>query len=210
VTRAKKDAAWVAEKAPDGQRIKSDRITSLLSSFASLRFQDTSDLTDANVEAARKHSRTVKLTTFDHKTITVEIGRQPEEKILKPAETAKNVPAAATAETAVNKGEDAAGLSALATAGSAPVKPEEPKTETIPAGPVYAFITSSDPGATVNTLMKKRAFQIFDWNFTSLPLKRDELFEPVSTTTPAEKKPEATTAPGKIEATSTPAPAKVN
>jgi hypothetical protein len=58
--------------------------------------------------------------------------------------------------------------------------------------------------------MKKRAFQIFDWNFTSLPLKRDELFEPVSTTTPAEKKPEATTAPGKIEATSTPAPAKVN
>jgi hypothetical protein len=210
VTRAKKDAAWVAEKSPDGQRIKSDRITSLLNSFTSLRFQDTSDLTDANVEAARKHSRTVKLTTFDHKTITVEIGRQPEEKILKPAETAKNAPAAVTAETAVTKGEDAAGLSALATASSSPVKPEEPKTETIPAGPVYAFITSSDPGATVNTLMKKRAFQIFDWNFTSLPQKRDELFEPVSTTTPAEKKPEATTAPGKIEATSTPTPAKVN
>jgi hypothetical protein len=67
-------------------------------------------------------------------------------------------------------------------------KPEEPKTETIPAGPVYAFITSSDPGATINALMAKRAFQIFDSNFTNLPQKREELFEPLPTA-PAEKKP---------------------
>jgi hypothetical protein len=60
-----------------------------------------------------------------------------------------------------------------------PAKPEEPKVETIPAGPVYAFITTSDPAAPINALMKKRAFQIYDWNFTSLPQKPDELFEPI-------------------------------
>lgn len=186
-TRAKKDAAWVAEKAPDGQRIKSDRITSLLNSFTSLRFQDTSDLADANVEAARKHSRAVKLTTFDRKTITVEIGRKPEEKKVidapRPEIKGGNV---ADAQIAVP----------VKPVTPPPAKPEEPKTETIPAGPVYTFITSSDPAATVNALMKKRAFQSFDWNFTSLPQKRDELFEPVPAP-PPEKKPDAATAAGK-------------
>lgn len=88
-TRAKKEDAWMDPKAPAGQRLKAERITSLLSSFASLRFQDTSDLTDPNAEAARKNSRTLKFTTFDHQTITVELGRKPEVKIVKPAEPAK-------------------------------------------------------------------------------------------------------------------------
>jgi hypothetical protein len=207
-TRAKMEDAWVAGSAPAGQRIKGDRITSLLSSFTSLRFEDTSELTDANVEAARKHSRTVILTTFDHKTINVDLGRKPEEKIVKPAEAAKTAaksapdaaagpkplelePAASTADNAGSKGETAAGTSMAALAASAPAKPEGPKTETIPAGPVYAFITNSDPAAPINALMKKRAFQIYDWNFTSLPQKRDELFEPLPTLSPAEKKPDA-------------------
>ena len=227
-TRAKKDAAWVAGKAPAGQRIKSDRITSLLDSFTSLRFQDTSDFIDANVEAARKHSRIVKLTTFDRKAITIEIGRKPEEKKVidapKPDGTRKTAAEPAAAPATVGAG--AKTPPAAAVPGSAeaaapdvaaanpvtppPAKPEEPKTETIPAGPVYAFITSSDPIATVNALMMKRAFQVFDWNFTSLPQKRDELFESVPTTTPAETKPDAAPAPAKAEATPPPTPARVN
>jgi hypothetical protein len=202
-TRARKEDAWVAEKAPPGLRIRGDRIPSLLSTCTGIRFQDTSDLTDANVGAARKHLRTVRLATFDHRTITVELGRKPEEAIVKPAETAKNAPApaASTAGNAVAKGETAAGTSAPEIAVSAQAKPEEPKTETIPAGPVYAFVASSDSGAAVNALMKKRAFQTFDWNFTSLPQKRDELFEPVPAPPPPEEKTDAAPAPGKAGVT---------
>jgi hypothetical protein len=208
--RARKDAAWTAETVPAGQQIKGDRITSLLSTFTSLRFQDTSDLADANVAEAHKHSRTVKLTTFDHKTITVEIGRKPEEKIAKPEATAKNTPAAvvSNADNAAAKGETAAAISEPAPAVPAAVKAEEPKTETIPAGPVYAFIANSDASATVNALMKRRAFQIFDWNFTGLPQKRDEFFEPVPAAPAAEENSAAAPTPAKTGAAPLPEAAK--
>ena len=174
-SRAKKEDAWTAAKSPAGQRIKGDRITALLSSFGSLRFQDTADLADANVESVRQHSRTIKLTTFDHKTFTLELGRKPEEKKetgeRKP-ETGKIEPTAAPNSEPKTQNPEPAPV-------APPAKPEEPKVETIPAGPVYAFIASSDPAAPVNALMKRRAFQIYDWNFTSLPQKSDELYEPV-------------------------------
>jgi hypothetical protein len=218
-TREKKEGSWVAAAAPSGQRIKGDRIASLVSSLTSLRFEDTADLTDANVEAARKHSRTVKLTTFDHKTIDIEFGRKPEQKIVKPAEAAKTAPQPAqapgpkpplpatesTAENAGLKGETGATTSVAPTE---PAKPEEPKTETVPAGPVYASITTSDPVAPINALMKKRAFQVFEWSFTGLPQKRDELFEPVPATPPAEKKQAATPEPTKADAPAPATPAK--
>ena len=174
-SRAKKEDAWTAVKSPAGQRIKGERITALLSSFGSLRFQDTADLADANVESVRQHSRTIKLTTFDHKTFTLELGRKPEEKKetgeRKP-ETGKIEPTAASNSEPKTQNPEPAPV-------APPAKPEEPKVETIPAGPVYAFIASSDPAAPVNALMKRRAFQIYDWNFTSLPQKSDELYEPV-------------------------------
>jgi hypothetical protein len=186
-SRAKKEDAWTAVKSPAGQRIKGDRITALLSSFGSLRFQDTADLADANVESARQHSRTIKLTTFDHKTFTLELGRKPEEKKetgeRKP-ETGKIEPTAAPNSEPKTQNPEPAPV-------APPAKPEEPKVETIPAGPVYAFIASSDPAAPVNALMKRRAFQIYDWNFTSLPQKSDELYEPVPAPPLPEKKPEA-------------------
>lgn len=228
-TRAKKEEAWTAASVPAGQRIKSDRITSLLSSFTSFRFQDTSDLNDANVEAARKHTRTIKLTTFDHKTISIELGRKPEEKkeikSQKPevrdqkttndltagpasANPSASGAAPATAPTKQNPEPSpsaeapakAETLNPQSAAVPPPAKPEEPKIETIPAGPVYAFITSSDPAAPINAIMKKRAFQIYDWNFTSLPQKPDELLEPVPAPPPAEKKPEAQPEEPKLEA----------
>jgi hypothetical protein len=212
-SRPKKAAAWTAAKAPAGQRINSARITSLLGSFGSLRFQDTADLTDPNVAAARQHSRTIRLSTFDHKTITIQLGRKPEERKeikkqtpegsgqqaagkgqktpneLASSAASANPPAAsaapATALVTQNPAPSPAAeestkvetLNPQSSAVPPPVKPEEPKFETVPAGPVYAFITSSDASAPVNTLMTKRAFQIFDWNFTSLPQKSDELFE---------------------------------
>jgi Domain of unknown function (DUF4340) len=205
-TRAKKEDAWTGEKVPAGQRIKGDRITSLLSSFASLRFQDTSDLTDANAEAARKNSRTVKFTTFDHKTITVQLGRKPEEKkpeagsqkpeagIQKPGAVSQDSspnPEPKLSTVASAKVETLNPEPAAAPAVPPPAKPEEPKVETIPAGPVYAFIADSDAAAPVNGLMKKRAYQVLDWSFTSLPQKPDELFELIPPPPAAEKKAEA-------------------
>jgi hypothetical protein len=64
-------------------------------------------------------------------------------------------------------------------------KPITPEFETIPAGPVFVNITHSDGSASVNALMQKRAFQISDYTFTSLPQKSDELFEPAPVAAPA-------------------------
>lgn len=236
--RASKEAAWIADDAPPGQRVRGDRIASLLGSFTSIRFQDTSDPTDANVEAAHRHRRTVKLTTFGRKVITVELGRKPEEKkvidVPKTGVTGQDAanagrkpgpgnPGAATPSPGIAAAAPAAGPGAAeakepaaasstggaesTTENAAPAKPaapppilsEEPKTETIPAGPVYAFITSSDPDAAVNGLMKKRAFQTYEWNLTNLPQKRDELFEPVPAPPPPEKKPGAAPAAGQAD-----------
>ncbi len=128
-SRAKKEAAWTAAQAPAGQRIKGERITSLLSSFGSLRFQDTANLTDANVEAARQHSRIIKLTTFDHKTFTLELGRKPEEK----KETGERKPETGKIEpTAASNSEPKTQNPEPAPAAPPPAKPEEPKVETTP------------------------------------------------------------------------------
>lgn len=65
----------------------------------------------------------------------------------------------------------------------------EPEFETIPAGPVYAFVTHSDDSAPVNALMQKRAFQVYEYTFTGLPQTPDELFEPAATAEPAISEP---------------------
>jgi len=188
VSRAKKEDPWTADKTPSGQKVKADKITTLLGSVGSVRFSDTNDPAEANPVAAKASARTFKLTTFDGKTYTVALGRKPEEKKLKPpapTTDGKTGPAAlgSVADLAKN---DASSKSAEEK------KPEEtkplaPEYETIPAGPVFAFIAGSDTAAPVNALMQKRAFQISDYTFTGLPQKSDELFEPMP---PAPAKPE--------------------
>lgn len=199
VSRAKKDEAWTSDKTPTNEKLKADKVASVLSSLGSIRFTETSDLNDPNALAAKAHERTFKLTTFDGKTYTIAMGRKPEEKKLKaPVATTdgKTGPASLGSVTELAKKEDEAKSGEKKAAETKPVAPE---FETIPAGPVYVFITSSDASAPVNVLMKKRAFQIGDWVFTGLPQKADELFEPAPpppASAPApkseEKKPEPT------------------
>jgi hypothetical protein len=181
--RAKKEDEFVAEKAPDGRKLKSDSVTNLLGSFASLRFSDTSDPADPNAVAARAHARAVKFATFDGKSVTILVGRKPEEKIVKApapaADAAKSGPAAVLDADKKDAG---------------PAKTLEAATETVPAGPVFAFVTSSDAAAPINALMQKRAFQIAEFAFTSLPQKLDDMFEPApapapTATAPAPDKP---------------------
>ena len=181
VSRATKDAPWTAEKTPDGQKLKADKISAVLSSLSSIRFSETNDLTDANAVAAKATERLFKIETFDKKVLKIALGRKPEEKKLKPiappAEGQSGLASLGTAADMLKK--DAAGKPAD------PAKPIAPEFETIPAGPVFVNIASSDASSSVNALMQKRAFQISDYTFTSLPQKSDELFEPAPVAAPA-------------------------
>jgi hypothetical protein len=187
VSREKKEAPWTAAKTPDGQQVNPAKITSLLSSLDTLRFTDTTAPDDAKAVAARAHERTLALTTFAGETVTVALGREPEQKKLKPPSAdAKSGPAAlgTTADLEKKESPEKSGSP------SAPAQPPLPEFETIPAGPVFAFIKNSDRAAPINALMAKRAFQISDYTFTSLPQKPADLFEPApkpEAAKPAEK-----------------------
>jgi hypothetical protein len=167
--RATKDAPFVAP-GPYGRPLKPGVINSLLSNLAPLRFDDTTAPDDALALAAKATTRTVRLTTFGGKTAAIALGRKPEEKKSKPAAA----PAAAT---------ETPNLPTPADKPDAPAKPAEPEMETIPAGPVFAFITHGDSTAPINALMAKRAFQVGEYIFTTLPQKADDLFEPAATPT---------------------------
>ena len=180
ISRPGKDGAWTATATPAGQRAKADKISSLLTSLGAIRFSDTTDSGDAQAAVAKEHLRVFKLTTFDGKTYSIALGRKPEEKKLKPAEK--------KAGPAVSPAPAAAGATPAAAE-----KPAEPQYDTIPAGPVYAWITSSDAKAGVNALMQKRSFQVDDYTYTGLPQKPDELFEQAPPP-PSPLKPPATKA----------------
>jgi hypothetical protein len=150
VSRSKPTSDWTAASTPAGQRVKADTLSSLLYSLGSLRFSDTSDPKDPDAVAASGHLRTFRLTTFSGQTYTVALGRKPEEKKPKPP------------------GKPAAGAAAAS-----------PDSDTVPAGPVFAFVSSSEPNAPVNALMRQRAFQVDEYTFTGLPQKPGELFEPI-------------------------------
>jgi hypothetical protein len=169
LTRAKSEDPWTAAKLPDGQKVNAGKVTSLLSSLTQLRFSDTAAPDDANALAARPHTRTLKIATFNGKTYTLSFARKPEEKKLKtPAAVAGGTPDF-TKNSPVNPDGTVKPID--------PAKPELPEFETIPAGPVFVSIASSDEQAPVNAWMRKRSFQVAEYVFTGLPQKPAELFE---------------------------------
>ncbi len=179
ISRAKKEDPWTADKTPAGQKVKADKIASVLSSFGSLRFSETNDRTDANVAAAKANERIFKIETFEHKTLTVAMGRKPEEKKLKPPTASpdgKSGPGALGSMADLNKKEPAEPKPGEEKKAEE-AKPLAPEFETIAAGPVFVSVADSDAKAGINALMQKRAFQISDYVFTGLPQKADELFE---------------------------------
>ena len=171
LSRAKKDDAWTAETSPAGQAVNPSKVGALLTALAGLHFTETVELDDPKAVAARGHERTAKFTTFDGKTITISLARKPEEKKLK--EPTAVSPALLT--TAAGK------------EGEKPVDPKllAPQFETIPAGPVFVTISSTDANAPVNGLMKKRAVQVAEYVFSTLPKDPGELFAPVPPPAPA-------------------------
>lgn len=195
VTRAKKEDAWAAANAPAGQRLKPEQISSLLSSLTSLRFSNTTEPGDASAVAAKAHERIAKLTTFDGKTLTIALGRKPEEKKLKPptpTADGKSGPAALGSVADLARKPEPAAEPQTGAPASEPAKPAAPEFETIPAGPVFATVASSDPAAPINALMQKRAFEVSDYVFTSLPKSPADLFEPAPAAAPASVQPPST------------------
>lgn len=193
-TRAKPEEAWVAASAPAGQRLKADRINSLLTTVGSLRFTDTTAPDDAQAVAARAHPRTLKLTTFGGQTYTLTFARRPEEKRPKPPAAETKSPA-----TEVVPATEAPTPAAPAEAPAPPpaAAPAAPEFETIPAGPVFVAIKSSESAARLNALMEQRAFQIAEWIYTGLPAAAADFWEPVpSTPTPGPKPAPPETGPG--------------
>jgi hypothetical protein len=185
ISRAKKDDAWTADKTPDGQKVKADKISSTISSLSNIRFSDTNELSDEKFAAAKDNARAFKLTTFDGKTYSVTLGRKPEEKKLKPpapTTDGKTGPASLGSITDLAKKE---GDAKPGEEKKPDDKPAGPEFETIPAGPVFAIIGSSDAAAPINTIMTKRAYQISDYTFTGLPQKADEIFEAAPPPAPA-------------------------
>lgn len=191
--RAKKEDPFVADHAPAGKRLKSERILSLIGSIGTLRFSETSELTDPNALAAKAHARSVVFTTFDGKSYTVAVGRKPEQKVVKAPEAKKD---GSTGPAALGSLTDLGGGAAKAEEKSGgKEKPDDPSgpakvaetTETIPAGPVFVVVTASDANASVNALMQKRAFQVYESVLTGLPATSAEVFEdaPAPSTAPA-------------------------
>jgi hypothetical protein len=165
LSRAKKDDPWTADRTPAGRRVNADKVGSVIGALDSLRFSETRDAAEPEAASAKRHLRTFKLTTFDGKTYTIALGRNPEERKLKPSE-AKAGPASG-APAAVGK-----------QAPEKPAEPPKPEYETIPAGPVYFWIASPDGSAAVDALMKRRTFQMDDYAFTDLPQRPEDIFEP--------------------------------
>jgi hypothetical protein len=198
-TRAKPEAPWTSPDGPDGRKVKADAVTAVLGSVGALRFTETTALNDPAAGEAEKHRRTLALTTFGGQTFRIALGRRPEQKKLKPpVADAKSGPASLGKSADLAK-DAPAGSDTAAKPGAA--KPGAPEFETIAAGPVFAAVASSDAHAPVNALMKKRAFEIDDYTFTSLPKTVDDVFDPAPPKAAAPAKPEAgKSGAGKTEA----------
>jgi hypothetical protein len=162
VSRAKKDSPWTAADAPAGRALDSDKVSSVLAALTSLRFSDTTDTKDPSAAEAARYARTFRVSTFNGATLTITLGRRPEQRKLKPP---------------VADAKDSLASIAKAADGSPEPKPITPEFDTTPAGPVFAGVSSSDPAAAVNDLMKRRAYQVDEFTFTGLPQNADDLFQ---------------------------------
>lgn len=192
VSRGEAGQPWTADGTPEDRQLRQSSIDSLLSTLTNLRFIETASADAPEVTAAREHQRRVTLTTFSGETLEIALGRKPEETVVKPAAPKPETsgPAAIVGSATEAPKPEEAGPAAVT----------EATTETIPAGPVFAFVTGPATLAKLSGAPEDLAFKVSDYVFTSLPKSRDELLEP--------KAPAPTEAADKAgQADSPPAPA---
>jgi hypothetical protein len=155
--RQKQDSLWASPDNPK-QTVNVDKLNSLLTTLTELRFSETTETGNPLARDAKKHTETIKLTTFSGKSIVITLGRKPEIKTVKPVPLPSNL--------SKNVKDSSKSL--------------EPEYNTTPAGPTYAWITTSDNSDSINSLSSLRDFQVDDYSYTSLPQKREDMFIPSS------------------------------
>jgi hypothetical protein len=160
-------AAWKCDQLPQGINPKDSALGSLVSRLTELRFTETTELDAPDAVAAREHARSLDLVLADGRTISVAMGRRPAPPAPPPAPAPETAPAPAA---------DAPAPADAPAAPDAETKPPEPPAPP-PAGPVYAFVTSSNAADPINASMAKRGFQISEWTFNELPADRAAVTE---------------------------------
>lgn len=142
---AEDGTSWTADNLPAGKELDASKLDSLVSQLASLRFTDTTEPTAPDAVAAKEHTQTVVVTTKDGTSYTIALGRRP---------------AAPATRSAIPKADEAQSTQITATT---------PPIETPQPGPVFAFVSSTREGDSINTIMQQRSFQIGEWILGSIP-----------------------------------------
>lgn len=173
-------APWTAEGLAEGEKLKESDVNSLVSRLTGLRFSETADPTDEQVVAAREHARTLKLTLTTGKSYEISMGRKPAPPPPPKEETREGEEDDEKKETA-----------------------ETPKP-----GPVYVHVESSDANDPINASMARRAFEIYEWTFTSLPENRAALIEKETPAEEADENKTSTAEPAEGTDESKPSPAE--
>ena len=174
--RPAQGTGWTSEGLPDGKEVKASSIESLLSQLTSLRFTETTEPAAPEAGAAREHAQTSAITLKDGTAYTIALGRKPAPPAPAPTPAPKpDVSADSSVEGLGAKSE------ASAKAETPNAKPETAPTTPPPPtpqpGPVFAFISANRETDPINGLMQKRAFQVGEYVFTSLPANRDALLQ---------------------------------
>lgn len=219
--RTEDGKAWTGADLPAGKEIKGSAVDSLLSQLTGLRFSETTATDEADAVAAKAHTTTATLTLKNGTSYTVALGRRP----APPPAPAPAAPPAAPTAGPVSATTPPVGIDgktgeiltpALPPAVAAPAAPAAPATPSTPAappppppppGPVYAFVASNRVEEPINALMQKRAFQVGEWIYTSLPANRDALLQDKPAPAPTPSAAPAATAPAPATPTPVPTPA---
>lgn len=153
VTRTASTEDWqTTQQLPEGKELDQSALSSAINKFASSSFTDLAETTDEAVTAAQESSIQINLTFADESTLNLTIGQRPEVKVTKEVETLN---------------EDGETVTEIQ---------EEVET---PSGPAYLFASSSNTENPINGYMKKAAFEIATYQFTSLPKTLDELLKDI-------------------------------
>jgi hypothetical protein len=165
-------AAWTSPDLKEGETLKETEVNSLVSKLTGLRFSETADPTAEDVVAARQKENMRAM------SLTLATGKTYDITMGR-----QPAPPAPPPPPPVEEG-------------TTPPAPPAPK-----AGPVYVAVKSSDASEPINASMERRAFQIYEWTFTSLPADRAALMNPA----PANAAAPAVTPPAEAPAADAPA-----
>ncbi len=147
ISRAEPEGPFEISGPVEGETVKQEEITSLISTLLNARFNDVHSPDEEDAEGARQNSRDIVLGLFNGDSYTLSIGRRPAEAI---------------EVEEVEEGEE---------------DEEKEDEEEPEPGPVFIFYKSSEPDNYLNRIMPEAALVFSDYTFNQLPENREKLVE---------------------------------